>query len=233
MVLLIRPPKTAALPPKDIRLYNQLQVDYPGIIQPTVLASYPTERTEGFMAAVKEKGTPRDQDKLIRQLSLVTYLMARQGRPVSAETIRQSVEGYDDGTRSQEAVARRFFADRRAAAAGHRDRAAPMKMVRRRLLLPPDFFLPPVPFSPEEPAALHTCLHLLDGQFAHSNLRLVLRAWRSARNTLEIRRPAAWLGTCPPRASIPSREAAGPHRRAIASARPSGSNTILQQRFRG
>ncbi|MDO8735926.1 MAG: WYL domain-containing protein, partial [Thermoleophilia bacterium] len=44
-------------------------------------------------------------------------------------------------------------------------------------LLPPDnFFLPPVPFSPEELASLHTCLHLLDGQFAYSDLlRLALQ----------------------------------------------------------
>ncbi|MHB8792542.1 MAG: WYL domain-containing protein [Thermoleophilia bacterium] len=142
------------------------------------------------MAAVKEKGAPRDQDKLIRQLSLVTYLMARQGRPVSAETIRQSVEGYDDGTRSQEAVARRFFADRdelRQLGIEIESRPNEDGEGDSYLLPPENFFLPPVPFSPEELASLHTCLHILDGQFAYSNLlRLALQGLAlGSGNTLE------------------------------------------------
>lgn len=142
------------------------------------------------MAAEKVKGAPRDQDKLIRQLSLVTYLMARQGRPVSADTIRQSVEGYDDGTRSQEAVARRFFADRdELRRLGIEIESRPDEDGEGdAYLLPPDnFFLPPVPFSPEELAALHTCLYLLDGQFAYSTLlRLALQGLAlGSGNTLE------------------------------------------------
>jgi len=142
------------------------------------------------MAAEKEKGAPRDQDKLIRQLSLVTYLMSRQGRPVSAETIRQSVEGYDDGSRSREAVARRFFADRdELRQLGIEIESHPGEDGDGDVyLLPPDnFFLPPVPFSPEELASLHTCLHLLDGQFAYSNLlRLALQGLAlGTGNTLE------------------------------------------------
>lgn len=142
------------------------------------------------MAAEKVKGAPRDQDKLIRQLSLVTYLMARQGRPVSAETIRQSVEGYDDGTRSQEAVARRFFADRdELRRLGIEIESRPDEDGEGdAYLLPPDnFFLPPVDFSPDELASLHTCLHILDGQFAYSNLlRLALQGLAlGTGNTLE------------------------------------------------
>ncbi len=50
-----------------------------------------------------------DGDKLIRQLSLVAYLMAER-RPVTARDAKNAVEGYYD--MSDEAFARRFYADR-------------------------------------------------------------------------------------------------------------------------
>jgi len=51
-----------------------------------------------------------DADKLIRQLSLVAYLMAEQ-RPVTARDVKTHVEGYSD--MGDEAFARRYYADRR------------------------------------------------------------------------------------------------------------------------
>ncbi|MCL4472970.1 MAG: WYL domain-containing protein [Actinobacteria bacterium] len=123
---------------------------------------------------------PRDKDKLIRQLSLVTYLMAKQGRPVRADDIRRCVEGYDDGTRSEESFARRFYADRDDL--GHTgiqiESGADEFGEGSTYRLPPEnFFLPSVPFSREEIAALHTCLYLLEGQFAYSRLlRLALQS---------------------------------------------------------
>ena len=51
----------------------------------------------------------KDPEKLIRQLSLISYLMAER-RPVTATEIRRDVEGYSDMT--EDAFARRFYADR-------------------------------------------------------------------------------------------------------------------------
>ena len=132
------------------------------------------------MASIKEKSAPRDRDKLIRQLSLVAYLMARQGRPVRADDIRLYVEGYDDGSRSHETFTRRFHADRAELARmgieieSGQDEFGEGATYR---LPPENFFLPSVPFSREELAALHTCLYLLEGQFAYSHLlRLALQS---------------------------------------------------------
>ena len=47
-----------------------------------------------------------DTDKLIRQLSLVAFLMAER-RPLTARDIKGNVEGYQE--MSDEAFARRFF----------------------------------------------------------------------------------------------------------------------------
>ena len=57
----------------------------------------------------------KDTEKLIRQLSLISFLMAER-RPVSALEIRQDVEGYAQMT-SDEAFNRRFYADRAELAA--------------------------------------------------------------------------------------------------------------------
>src|SRR5690349_25135134 len=51
----------------------------------------------------------KDTEKLIRQLSLISHLMAER-RPVTATEIRRDVEGYSDMT--EDAFARRFYADR-------------------------------------------------------------------------------------------------------------------------
>ncbi len=51
----------------------------------------------------------KDTEKLIRQLSLISFLMA-QGRPVSALEIKREVEGYS--VMNEDAFARRFYADR-------------------------------------------------------------------------------------------------------------------------
>ena len=50
-----------------------------------------------------------DTDKLIRQLSLVAFLMAER-RPLTARDIKSTVEGYSE--MSDEAFARRFYSDR-------------------------------------------------------------------------------------------------------------------------
>jgi proteasome accessory factor BC len=55
------------------------------------------------------QGLAKDTEKLIRQLSLISYLMAER-RPVTATEIRRDVEGYSDMT--EDAFARRFYADR-------------------------------------------------------------------------------------------------------------------------
>ena len=51
----------------------------------------------------------KDTEKLIRQLSLISFLMAER-RPVTALEIKQDVEGYSH--MNDEAFARRFYADR-------------------------------------------------------------------------------------------------------------------------
>jgi len=47
-----------------------------------------------------------DTDKLIRQLSLVAFLMAER-RPITARDVKSNVEGYSE--MSDEAFARRFW----------------------------------------------------------------------------------------------------------------------------
>src|SRR5947207_1800860 len=51
----------------------------------------------------------KDTEKLIRQLSLISFLMANR-RPVSALEIKREVEGYS--SMNEDAFARRFYADR-------------------------------------------------------------------------------------------------------------------------
>ena len=66
------------------------------------------------MAPAKDRPTTfaamaKDTEKLIRQLSLISYLMAER-RPVTAPEIRRDVEGYS--AMNEDAFARRFYADR-------------------------------------------------------------------------------------------------------------------------
>jgi predicted DNA-binding transcriptional regulator YafY len=120
----------------------------------------------------------KDTEKLIRQLSLISYLMAER-RPVTATEIRRDVEGYSDMT--EDAFARRFYADRAEldALGIHLtvDKPADGFSEQENYSLAPEaFHLPAIEFTDEERAALHTALTLLDGEFAYAEpLRLALQ----------------------------------------------------------
>jgi len=120
----------------------------------------------------------KDTEKLIRQLSLISYLMAER-RPVTALEIRRDVEGYSG--MNEDAFARRFYADRseleslRIALTVDRpaDGAAEQENYSLR---PENFHLPAIAFTDKELAALQTALSLLDGEFAYAEpLRLALQ----------------------------------------------------------
>ena len=125
----------------------------------------------------------KDTEKLIRQLSLISFLMA-QGRPASALEIKREVEGYSD--MNDDAFARRFYADR----AELESLGIELQIEKpgegffeaELYSLPPEnFYLPAIKFTDDELAALRTALSLLtDGGFAYAEpLRLALQqvAW--------------------------------------------------------
>src|SRR3954462_10494277 len=120
----------------------------------------------------------KDTEKLIRQLSLISYLMAER-RPVTATDIRRDVEGYSDMT--EDAFARRFYADRAEldALGIHLsvDKPADGFSEQENYSLAPEaFHLPAIAFTDTERAALQTALTLLDGEFAYAEpLRLALQ----------------------------------------------------------
>ena len=120
----------------------------------------------------------KDTEKLIRQLSLISYLMAER-RPVTATEIRRDVEGYSDMT--EDAFARRFYADRAEldALGIHLsvDKPADGFSEQENYSLAPEaFHLPAIAFTDAELAALQTALTLLDGEFAYAEpLRLALQ----------------------------------------------------------
>jgi len=120
----------------------------------------------------------KDTEKLIRQLSLIAYLMAER-RPVTATEIRRDVEGYSDMT--EDAFARRFYADRAEldALGIHLsvDKPADGFSEQENYSLAPEaFHLPPIAFTDAERAAMQTALTLLDGEFAYAEpLRLALQ----------------------------------------------------------
>jgi proteasome accessory factor C len=120
----------------------------------------------------------KDTEKLIRQLSLISYLMAER-RPVTATEIRRDVEGYNDMT--EDAFARRFYADRAEldALGIHLSVDKPADGFSEQenySLAPAAFHLPAIEFSDHERAALQTALSLLDGEFAYAEpLRLALQ----------------------------------------------------------
>src|SRR5436305_10996582 len=120
----------------------------------------------------------KDTEKLIRQLSLISYLMAER-RPVTAPEIRRDVEGYS--AMNEDAFARRFYADRSElealGIALQVERPVDGLVEQETYSLPPaNFHLPPVEFTDEELAALRTALHLLDREFAYAEpLRLALQ----------------------------------------------------------
>jgi proteasome accessory factor C len=120
----------------------------------------------------------KDTEKLIRQLSLISYLMAER-RPVTALEIRRDVEGYSG--MNEDAFARRFYADRSELESLRIqltvDRPADGAAEQENYSLAPEnFHLPAIEFSDEELAALQAALHLLDGEFAYAEpLRLALQ----------------------------------------------------------
>ena len=120
----------------------------------------------------------KDTEKLIRQLSLISYLMAER-RPVTATEIRRDVEGYSDMT--EDAFARRFYADRAEldALGIHLsvDKPADGFSEQENYSLAPEaFHLPAIAFTDNERAALQTALTLLGGEFAYAEpLRLALQ----------------------------------------------------------
>jgi proteasome accessory factor BC len=120
----------------------------------------------------------KDTEKLIRQLSLISYLMAER-RPVTAPEIRRDVEGYS--VMNEDAFARRFYADRSELEALGIvlavEKPVDGLVEQENYSLPPEnFHLPPIAFSDQELAALRTALQLLDGEFAYAEpLRLALQ----------------------------------------------------------
>ena len=120
----------------------------------------------------------KDTEKLIRQLSLISFLMAER-RPVSALEIKQDVEGYSQ--MNDEAFARRFYADRaELESLGIHlkvDKPAEGFYEAENYSLPPEnFYLKAIEFTDKELGALRMSLHLLDGEFAYAEpLRLALQ----------------------------------------------------------
>jgi predicted DNA-binding transcriptional regulator YafY len=120
----------------------------------------------------------KDTEKLIRQLSLISYLMAER-RPVTALEIRRDVEGYSG--MNEDAFARRFYADRaeleslgiQLTVEKPADGVAEQENYSLR---PENFHLPAIAFTDDELASLQFALTLLDGEFAYAEpLRLALQ----------------------------------------------------------
>jgi len=120
----------------------------------------------------------KDTEKLIRQLSLISYLMAER-RPVTALEIRRDVEGYSG--MNEDAFARRFYADRaeleslgiQLTIERPGDGTAEQEHYSLRS---ENFHLPPIAFTDDELASLQLALSLLDGEFAYAEpLRLALQ----------------------------------------------------------
>ncbi len=117
-----------------------------------------------------------DTDKLIRQLSLVAYLMAER-RAITARDVKSNVEGYSE--MSDEAFARRFYSDR----AELLSLGVPLQSQRDEFtgeelytLRSEQYFLPKLELEDEELAALQTAFYLLEGKFAYAEpLRLALQ----------------------------------------------------------
>jgi proteasome accessory factor C len=113
---------------------------------------------------------------LIRQLSLVAFLMAER-RPLTARDIKSTVEGYSE--MSDEAFARRFYSDRTELI----NLGVPLHSQRDEFtgeelytLRSENYFLPELRLEEDELAALQTALYRLEGEFAYSEpLRLALQ----------------------------------------------------------
>ena len=117
-----------------------------------------------------------DADKLIRQLSLVAFLMAER-RPLTARDVKGNVEGYSE--MSDEAFARRFYSDRAELTAlgipltSQRDEFTGEELYTLRS---EHYFLGELDLDEDELAALQTALYTLEGKFAYAEpLRLALQ----------------------------------------------------------
>jgi proteasome accessory factor C len=117
-----------------------------------------------------------DADKLIRQLSLVAFLMAER-RPLTARDVKGNVEGYSE--MSDEAFARRFYSDRAELTAlgipltSQRDEFTGEELYSLRS---EHYFLDELDLKEDELAALQTALYALEGKFAYAEpLRLALQ----------------------------------------------------------
>ena len=117
-----------------------------------------------------------DTDKLIRQQSLVAFLMAER-RPLTARDVKSNVEGYSE--MSDEAFARRFYSDRSELIAlgvplhSQRDEFTGEELYTLRS---ENYFLNEIELDDDELAALTTAFFMLEGQFAYAEpLRLALQ----------------------------------------------------------
>jgi predicted DNA-binding transcriptional regulator YafY len=117
-----------------------------------------------------------DADKLIRQLSLVAFLMAER-RLLTARDVKSNVEGYSE--MSDEAFARRFYSDRAELTAlgvplqSQRDEFTGEELYTLRS---ENYFLARLDLDDDELAALQTALYYLEGKFAYAEpLRLALQ----------------------------------------------------------
>jgi proteasome accessory factor C len=117
-----------------------------------------------------------DADKLIRQLSLVAFLMAER-RPLTARDVKGNVEGYSE--MSDEAFARRFYSDRAELTAlgvplqSQRDEFTGEELYTLRS---ENYFLDRLELDDDELAALQTAFYYLEGKFAYAEpLRLALQ----------------------------------------------------------
>jgi proteasome accessory factor BC len=117
-----------------------------------------------------------DTDKLIRQLSLVAFLMAER-RPLTARDVKSNVEGYSE--MSDEAFARRFYSDRAELTGlgvplmSQRDEFTGEELYTLRS---EHYFLDRLELDDDELAALQTALYLLENSFAYAEpLRLALQ----------------------------------------------------------
>ena len=117
-----------------------------------------------------------DADKLIRQLSLVAFLMAER-RPLTARDVKSNVEGYSE--MSDEAFARRFYSDRAELTGlgiplhSQRDEFTGEELYTLRS---EHYFLDRLELEDDELAALQTALYYLEGKFAYAEpLRLALQ----------------------------------------------------------
>ena len=109
-----------------------------------------------------------DADKLIRQLSLVAFLMAER-RALTARDVKGNVEGYSE--MSDEAFARRFYSDRAELGAlgvpltSQRDEFTGEELYNLRS---EHYFLDRLELEDDELAALQTALYALEGKFAYA-----------------------------------------------------------------